>query len=650
VKIMQQNWIGKSFGVNFGFPYELDGEKKLLRVFTTRADTIMGVTFCAVAAEHPLATRLAQGRPELQAFIDECKHGGVAEADMATMEKKGMATGFFVTHPLTQEKIEVWIGNYVLMSYGEGAVMGVPAHDERDFAFVKKYGIPVKQVVAVEGQTFSTDAWQEWYGDKENGVLVNSGKYDGLKYAEAVDAIAADLKALGLGDKQVTWRLRDWGISRQRYWGTPIPIIHCPSCGDVPVPEKDLPVVLPEDLVPDGTGNPLAKSEAFLNCTCPTCGAAAKRETDTMDTFVDSSWYFYRYAAPDAKTMVDERTDYWMPMDQYIGGIEHAILHLLYSRFWAKVCRDLGIVKFGEPAKNLLTQGMVLNETYYRENEAGKKTWYNPADVTVTHDDKGRPVGATLNADGQPVVLGGVEKMSKSKNNGVDPQVLIDQYGADTARLFTMFAAPPEQQLEWSGAGVEGASRFLRRVWAFGQANEAALSQPGAFDAAKLTDTEKTLRREIYSVLKQADFDYQRLQYNTVVSAAMKMLNAVEGAKGAGAAVLRETYGVLLRVLYPVVPHLTFQLWQELGYEAEFGTLLDAPWPKVDEKALEQSEIELVLQVNGKVRGAVTVAKDASREAIEAVALAHEMFAKFSEGKPAKKVIVVPGRLVNVVV
>jgi leucyl-tRNA synthetase len=369
-----------------------------------------------------------------------------------------------------------------------------------------------------------------------------------------------------------------------------------------------------------------------------------------MDTFVDSSWYFYRYAAPDAKTMVDERTDYWMPMDQYIGGIEHAILHLLYSRFWAKVCRDLGIVKFGEPAKNLLTQGMVLNETYYRENDAGKKTWYNPADVTVTHDDKGRPVGATLNADGQPVVLGGVEKMAKSKNNGVDPQVLIDQYGADTARLFTMFAAPPEQQLEWSGAGVEGASRFLRRVWSFGQANEVALSQRGAFDAAKLTDTDKTLRREIYSVLKQADFDYQRLQYNTVVSAAMKMLNAVDSAKGASAAVLRETYGVLLRVLYPVVPHVTFQLWQELGYEAEFGTLLDAPWPKVDEKALEQSEIELVLQVNGKVRGAVTVAKDASREAIEAVALAHDMFAKFSEGKPAKKVIVVPGRLVNIVV
>jgi leucyl-tRNA synthetase len=650
VKIMQQNWIGKSFGVNFGFPYEIDGEAKLLRVFTTRADTIMGVTFAAVAAEHPLATRLARDNADLQAFIDECKRGGVAEADVATMEKKGVPTGFFVTHPLTGAQVEVWIGNYVLMSYGEGAVMGVPAHDERDFAFAKKYGLPINQVIEVAGKTYSTDAWQEWYGDKTAGRLINSGKYDGMTTEEAIDAIAADLKAKDLGDKQITWRLRDWGISRQRYWGTPIPIIHCPSCGDVPVPEKDLPVVLPEDLVPDGSGNPLAKSEAFLNCTCPKCGAAAKRETDTMDTFVDSSWYFSRYSAPDAQTMVDERTDYWMPMDQYIGGIEHAILHLLYSRFWTKVMRDMGLIKFGEPAKNLLTQGMVLNETFYREDAAGKKTWYNPLEVTVEHDDKGRPTGATLNADGQPVVLGGVEKMSKSKNNGVDPQTLIDQYGADTARLFVMFAAPPEQSLEWSGAGVEGASRFLRRVWHFAHDNAEALRQHAKLDASTLSDADKTLRREIYTVLKQADFDYGRLQYNTVVSAAMKMLNAVEGAKNAGVGVLNETFGVLLRVLYPVVPHVTFQLWSELGYEKEFGPLLDAPWPKVDEAALEQSEIELVLQVNGKVRGALTVAKDASREAIEKAAIAHEMFAKFSEGRAPKKVIVVPGRLVNVVV
>ncbi|SAK84000.1 leucyl-tRNA synthetase [Caballeronia hypogeia] len=650
VKIMQQNWIGKSFGVNFGFPYEIDGEAKLLRVFTTRADTIMGVTFAAVAAEHPLATRLARDNADLQTFIDECKRGGVAEADVATMEKKGVPTGFFVTHPLTGAQVEVWIGNYVLMSYGEGAVMGVPSHDERDFAFAKKYSLPINQVIDVEGKTYSTDAWEEWYGDKTAGRLINSGKYDGMTTEEAINAIAADLKAKDLGDKQVTWRLRDWGISRQRYWGTPIPIIHCPSCGDVPVPEKDLPVVLPEDLVPDGSGNPLAKSEAFLNCACPKCGAAAKRETDTMDTFVDSSWYFSRYSAPDATTMVDERTDYWMPMDQYIGGIEHAILHLLYSRFWTKVMRDMGLIKFGEPAKNLLTQGMVLNETFYREDAAGKKTWYNPLEVTVTHDDKGRPTGATLNADGQPVVLGGVEKMSKSKNNGVDPQTLIDQYGADTARLFVMFAAPPEQSLEWSGAGVEGASRFLRRVWHFAHDNATALRHHAKLDVSKITDADKALRREIYTVLKQADFDYGRLQYNTVVSAAMKMLNALDSAKTSSEGVLNETFGVLLRVLYPVVPHIAFQLWSELGYEGVFGPLLDAPWPKVDEAALEQSEIELVLQINGKVRGAITVAKDASREAIEKAAIAHEMFEKFSEGRTPKKVVVVPGRLVNVVV
>ncbi|MDR3396892.1 MAG: leucine--tRNA ligase [Pandoraea sp.] len=650
VKVMQQNWIGKSFGVNFGFPYELDGESKLLRVFTTRADTIMGVTFCAIAAEHPLATRLAAERPDLQAFIAECKQGGVAEADIATMEKKGMPTGFFVTHPLTGEKVEVWIGNYVLMGYGEGAVMGVPAHDERDFAFARKYGLPIRQVVAVPGETYSTDAWQVWYGDKENGTLINSGKYDGLGFAAAVDAIAADLKAKGAGDKQVTFRLRDWGISRQRYWGTPIPIIHCDTCGAVPVPEKDLPVVLPEDLVPDGTGNPLAKSEAFLKCDCPKCGKPARRETDTMDTFVDSSWYFSRYACPDADKMVDERTDYWMPMDQYIGGIEHAILHLLYSRFWTKVMRDLGLVSFKEPAQNLLTQGMVLNETYYREDPSGKKTWFNPLDVQVQFDDKGRPAGATSKADGADVTLGGIEKMSKSKNNGVDPQSLIDQHGADTARLFVMFAAPPEQQLEWSGAGVEGASRFLRRLWGFGQSQAALLRQAdAAIDTAN--PAAQALRLEIHSVLKQANYDYQRVQYNTVVSAAMKMLNAIESDKGAaGAGAARECYGILLRVLYPVVPHVTHGLWVELGYAAQYGDLLDASWPEVDEAALVQDEIELVLQVAGKVRGAVRVAKDASREAIEQAALAHEMTAKFGEGKPVKKVIVVPGRLVNVVV
>ncbi|EHP43376.1 leucyl-tRNA synthetase fused to ISAE1 Orf2 fusion protein [Cupriavidus basilensis OR16] len=653
VKIMQQNWIGKSVGVRFAFPHAIAGDEgKLigdgkLYVFTTRADTIMGVTFCAVAAEHPLATHAAATNPELAAFINECKHGSVMEADMATMEKKGMPTGLKVVHPITGEQVEVWVGNYVLMSYGDGAVMGVPAHDERDFAFANKYGLPIKQVVDVKGQPFSTEAWQEWYGDKEHGTCIHSGKYDGLAYQAAVEAIAADLGAQGLGEKKITWRLRDWGISRQRYWGTPIPLIHCEACGVVPVPEQDLPVVLPEDLVPDGTGNPLAKDPRFLACTCPSCGKPARRETDTMDTFIDSCWYYMRYTCPDATTMVDARNDYWMPMDQYIGGIEHAILHLLYARFWTKVMRDMGLVTFNEPFSNLLTQGMVLNDTYYREDAAGKKTWYNPAEVDVSTDERGRPLGAVLKADGQPVVIGGVEKMSKSKNNGIDPQALIDQYGADTARLFVMFAAPPEQQLEWSGSGVEGASRFLRRVWNYGYANAEAIAAAGN---GKLSgDADAALRREIHSVLKQANYDYQRIQYNTVVSATMKMLNALEDAKQATPAARREGMGILLRVLYPVVPHVTHGLWQELGYATQYGDLLDAAWPQVDEAALVQSELDLVLQVNGKVRGSLKVPAGADRAAIEAMAAASEIVAKFADGAAPKKIVVVPGRLVNVV-
>ncbi|MGZ5779694.1 MAG: leucine--tRNA ligase, partial [Burkholderiaceae bacterium] len=420
VRIMQANWIGKSTGVRFAFPHDIkdngqpinDGK---LWVFTTRADTIMGVTFCAVAPEHALATFAAKNNPALAAFIAECKLGSVIEADMATMEKKGMPTGLFVTHPLTGKQVEVWVGNYVLITYGDGAVMGVPAHDERDFAFAKKYNLPIQQVIAVESKPFSTDAWQESYADKENGRNVNSGKYDGLNYQAAVDAIAADLAAKGIGEKKITYRLRDWGISRQRYWGTPIPIIHCATCGDVPVPEKDLPVVLPEDCVPDGSGNPLNKHEKFLHVDCPKCGKPARRETDTMDTFVDSSWYYMRYCSPGSnESMVDARNDYWMPMDQYIGGIEHAVLHLLYARFWTKVMRDFGLVKFDEPFTNLLTQGMVLNETYYREDESGKKTWFNPADVELTLDEKARPIAAKLKSDGKPVEIGGTEKMSKS--------------------------------------------------------------------------------------------------------------------------------------------------------------------------------------------------------------------------------------------
>jgi leucyl-tRNA synthetase len=662
VRLMQSNWIGKSTGVRFAFLHDIRDNGKLINdgklwVFTTRADTIKGVTFCAVAPEHALATFAARSNPELAAFIDECKKGSVIEADMATMEKKGMPTGLFVTHPLTGKQIELWVGNYVLITYGDGAVMGVPAHDERDFAFAKKYVLPIEQVVAVPGKLFSTETWHDWYADKENGGCINSGKYDGLNYQEAVEAVAADLAALGLGEKKVTYRLRDWGISRQRYWGTPIPIIHCADCGDVPVPEKDLPVVLPEDCVPDGSGNPLNKHEKFLHVDCPQCGKPARRETDTMDTFVDSSWYYMRYCSPGSDdAMVDARNDYWMPMDQYIGGIEHAVLHLLYARFWTKVMRDFGLVKFDEPFTNLLTQGMVLNETYYREDEAGKKTWYNPADVELTLDDKGRPVAARLKTDGAPVEIGGTEKMSKSKNNGIDPQAQIDQYGADTARLYTMFASPPEQTLEWSGTGVEGANRFLRRVWAFAHNNAGRITAV-AVNPDELSEAQKTLRREIHKILQQADHDFKRIQYNTVVSACMKMLNTLEAAtleaskldySPSFSALLLEGMSIFLRILYPVAPHITHTLWQELGFANVHGDILDAPWPQVDPAALEQAEIELMVQVNGKLRGSIKVAKDADKAGIEAVALANENVQKFVAGAP-KKIIIVPGKLVNIV-
>jgi leucyl-tRNA synthetase len=640
VKLMQANWIGKSFGVRFAFPYELDGSQEKLWVYTTRADTIMGVTFVAVAAEHPLATRAAQGNSELSVFIEECKHGSVMEADLATMEKKGLPTGIFVTHPLTGEKVEVWVGNYVLMGYGEGAVMAVPAHDERDFAFAKKYGLPIKQVIDVPNQQYSLQAWQEWYADKENGVCIHSGKYDGLKYDAAIDAIAADLKAKDLGDKQVQFRLRDWGISRQRYWGAPIPVIHCDTCGSVPVPDDQLPVVLPEDCVPDGSGNPLNKRADFLNCTCPQCGKLARRETDTMDTFVDSSWYYARYGI-DAATrtandkMVDAGAGYWMPVDQYIGGIEHAILHLLYSRFWTKVMRDLDLVKYDEPFANLLTQGMVLNHIFSRRTEKGGIEYFAPEEVDLVRNEAGHVTGATLKADGSTIDYGGVGTMSKSKRNGVDPQALIEQYGADTARFFMMFASPPEQTLEWSDSGVEGAYRFLKRVWAFGHAlkNQAANGAAGG------------LRREIHLLLKQANYDLGKLQFNTVASACMKMLNALEKAPVDPHA--REGFGILLRVLSPLTPHITHALWIELGYGDD---ILRAAWPEPLEEALVQDEQELVLQVNGKLRGAIRVKVGADKAAIEAAALAAPDAQKFMEGKPAKKVVVVPGRLVNIVV
>jgi leucyl-tRNA synthetase len=653
VRLMQEHWIGKSEGVRFAFTHDICGDDGQpiqggrMFVFTTRADTIMGVTFCAVAPEHPLAAHAAAHRPKLAAFIEKCKQGGTTEAELALRDKEGMDTGLVVRHPLTEQDVPLWVGNYVLMSYGDGAVMGVPAHDERDFAFARKYRLRIQQVVHIDGEHYDYQHWQDWYADKARGITINSDLYSGLAYQDAVDAIAKALGALGLGEKKTTWRLRDWGVSRQRYWGTPIPIIHCPSCGDVPVPERDLPVLLPEDLVPDGSGNPLNKCESFLKVKCPSCGADARRETDTMDTFVDSAWYYMRYCCPGSdEAMVDARNDYWMPMDQYIGGIEHAVLHLLYARFWTRAMRDLGLVSFSEPFKRLFTQGMLLNECYYREDASGKKRWFYPSEVDVRFDERGAPLSATAKSDGQPVQLGGIEKMSKSKNNVVEPRDIIARYGADTARVFTMFAGPPDQSAAWSDSGAEGSYRFLRRVWAFGVKHAAAISSAPATAGGNAP-----LRREIHALLRQVTADFERLQYNTVISGAMKMLNALDDAAAAAEpAVLREGFGILLRALYPAAPHITHGLWTGLGFDATLGVLHDAPWPQVDEAALVQDEIELVLQVSGKLRGAIRVPASADRATIEAAALASPEFAKFSDGKPAKKVVVVPGRLVNVVV
>ena len=690
VRLMQENWIGKSSGVRFAFTHDIknaageliqDGK---MYVFTTRADTIMGVTFCAVAPEHPLAQHAAASNPALAAFIEECKQGGTTEAELALKEKEGQPTGLFVTHPLTGKQVEVWVGNYVLMGYGDGAVMGVPAHDERDFAFALKYGLHIAQVTAVEGASFSATAWQEHYADKQKCVCVNSGVLDGLGHAEAVDKVAQLLAEKGLGEKKTTWRLRDWGVSRQRYWGTPIPIIHCADCGPQPVPEKDLPVVLPQDLVPDGSGNPLIKSEAFhAGVVCPCCQKPARRETDTMDTFVDSSWYFMRYCdAHNSEKMVADGVDYWMRdqqhaaggsgMDQYIGGIEHAILHLLYARFWTKVMRDLGLVKVDEPFTKLLTQGMVLNHIYSRKSAKGAKDYFWPHDIEHVLDESGKVIGAKLKnaADssdgllpvGTEITYEGVGTMSKSKNNGVDPQHLIEKYGADTARLYTMFTSPPELTLEWNDAAVEGSYRFLRRVYNYAQRllgvdYGAAIDLVGerknlaeiAFDPVS-----KALRLEIHTVLKQVDYDYQRMQYNTVVSGAMKMLNALEDFKGLDSAegqiAAIESFGILLRVLYPATPHLTHVLWSELGYANKQGDLLDAAWPQPDPSALVQDELELMLQINGKLRGKVRVPASADKAEIERLALACEDAQKHIEGATPKKIVVVPGRLVNIVV
>ncbi|WP_263770085.1 leucine--tRNA ligase [Propionivibrio soli] len=661
VRLMQKNWIGKSYGCEISFPYDQAtiGEGGLLKVFTTRPDTLMGATYVAVAAEHKLATQAARNNPELAAFVEECKRGGVAEADMATMEKKGMPTGLYVVHPLSGQKLPVWVANYVLMGYGEGAVMAVPAHDERDFAFARKYGLEIRMSIASATGAYSevNAPWQDAYADY--GVCVNSGKYDGLGFEAAFDAIAVDLESKGLGAKRTQFRLRDWGISRQRYWGCPIPIIHCESCGDVPVPDDQLPVVLPENVTVTGAGSPLAKMPEFYECTCPKCGKPARRETDTMDTFVESSWYFLRYCCPDNdKAMVDERVNYWCKggIDQYIGGIEHAILHLLYSRFWTKLMRDVrlfGNEKLDEPFANLLTQGMVVAPTFYREDSEGKKNWINPADVELTCDARGRPVAAVLRSDGQPVHIGGIEKMSKSKNNGVDPQALIDQYGADTARLFIMFASPPDQSLEWSDAGVEGAFRFLKRVWrlVFEHVEQGVVAPYPKGGVSELPAELKSFRRQVHQTIGKVADDYgRRKQFNTAIAAVMELLNAyvkLEDKSEVARAVRQEAMEAAVLLLYPIVPHVCEALYAELCPGQTAGA---QRFPKVDPAALAQDEIELVLQVNGKLRGNIRVPAAADKVAIEAAALASEIAQKHLDGKTPMKVVVVPGRLVNIVV
>lgn len=651
VKTMQRNWIGKSRGMEVQFPHDLAsiGHAGALKVFTTRPDTLMGATYVAVAAEHPLATQAAAGNPELQAFIDACKSGSVAEADIATQEKKGMPTSLFVEHPLTGEKLPVWVANYVLMHYGDGAVMAVPAHDERDFEFAQKYQLPIKAVVRTSAGDTVGDEWQPAYG--EHGQLINSGAFDWLDFEGAFDAIEAALIRKDLGKSRTQFRLRDWGISRQRYWGCPIPIIHCPNCGDVPVPEDQLPVTLPENVVPDGAGSPLARMPEFYDCSCPTCGAAAKRETDTMDTFVESSWYFARYASPHYEGgMVDPKAaNHWLPVDQYIGGIEHAILHLLYARFFHKLMRDEGLVTSNEPFKNLLTQGMVVADTYYRVASNGGKDWFNPADVEIERDAKAKVIGARLKSDGLPVEIGGTEKMSKSKNNGVDPQSMIEVYGADTCRLFMMFASPPDASLEWSDAGVEGASRFLRRVWRLAQAHVSA-GLPGTLDVAALDDAQKVVRRAIHAAIKQAGTDVGQFhKFNTAIAQVMTLMNVLEKAPQAteqDRALLHEGLEAVTLLLAPITPHISHVLWQQLGHAQP---VIDAPWPAVDEQALVQDSLVLVVQVNGKLRGQVEMPAGASREEVEAAARANENVLRFTEGLTIRKVIVVPGKLVNIV-
>jgi leucyl-tRNA synthetase len=664
VKTMQRNWIGRSEGLEFAFG--VAGTDDRLSVYTTRPDTIMGVTFVSIAAEHPLALHAAETNPQLAAFIAELRKGGVSEAELETQEKRGMPTGLFAVHPISGEQVPIWVANFVLMGYGTGAVMAVPGHDERDFEFATKYALPIKQVIGVRSPLgphqlpdelqYDATRWKDWYADKTRDDLmcVNSGELDGKGYKQAFEHLVAKFEAEGRGERKINFRLRDWGVSRQRYWGCPIPVIHCPNCGALPVPEDQLPVVLPED-VQDAFAagvviSPIKADPQWRKTACPQCGGAAERETDTFDTFMESSWYYARYTSPGAADMVDERAKYWTPVDQYIGGIEHAILHLLYFRFYHKLLRDEGFVASDEPATNLLCQGMVIAETFYRDNADGSKDWINPADVEIERDDKGRIVGAKSKADGAPVNIGHVEKMSKSKNNGVDPQTMVDKFGADTVRLFSMFAAPPEQSLEWNEAGVEGMSRFLRRFWREVSTHAAQPDHPEV-DGAALTAVQKTMRRQLHEAVQKVGDDYgRRYSFNTAIAALMELLNHVskfDDMSEQGRAVRHEVLQAMVLLLNPVTPHICHRLWQVLG-NAE-ALLEDLPFPKADPAALVRDSATLAVQVNGKLRGTIEVAAHTAREDIEAAALAEPNVAKFLEGMAIKKLIVVPGKIVNIV-
>jgi leucyl-tRNA synthetase len=687
VKIMQRNWLGRSEGLELRFDVEGGGA---LEVFTTRPDTLMGATYLAIAAEHPLAQEAARHNPALQAFIDECKQGGVSEAELETKEKRGIDTGLFALHPITGERIPIWIANFVLMNYGTGALMAVPAHDQRDWEFATKYDLPITMVIisdpvrdaiaelardaadntdamsAALGQSKAIDVVEpssaasilDEYAQKiivdgpfcGHGALVHSGEYDGMDFGQAFDALAARFEREGRGRRKVNWRLRDWGVSRQRYWGCPIPIIHCAKCGAVPVPEDQLPVKLPEDVAFSGVQSPLKSDPEWRKCNCPQCGGAAERETDTFDTFMESSWYYARYCAPGAATQVDARADYWLPVNQYIGGIEHAILHLLYFRFYHKLLRDAGLVHSDEPAINLLCQGMVVAETYYRDAADGGKTWINPAEVDVSRDERGRVVGATLKSDGLPVSIGASEKMSKSKNNGVDPQLMIDKYGADTVRLFSMFAAPPDQSLEWSEAGVEGMARFLRRFWRDVTTHAAQPDHP-ALDPATLDAAQKKLRRQLHATIAKVGDDISRRRaFNTAIASLMELLNALEkftDMSDTGRALRHEVLESMVLLLNPFTPHASHALWQALGHPESL--VEDVPWPKADPAALVRDSVTLAVQVNGKLRGTLDAAPDAPRSELEAAARALPGVVAAVGDKTVRKVIVVPGKIVNIV-